>query len=63
MKISVDLTTCEGFGMCESFVPEVFEVGDDGELILHSMDVPEGMETEIDQAVENCPTEALRPFP
>jgi ferredoxin len=46
-------------GMCESLAPDVFEVDDDGSLIVHHEQVPEGQEGEVREAVASCPTEAL----
>jgi ferredoxin len=37
----------------------VFEVDEDGSLILHREQVPEGQEDEVREAVASCPTEAL----
>lgn len=59
MKIVVDRSKCQGLGMCESFSPEIFEVDDMGELVLHTDDVPDGAEHEVQQAVDACPTGAL----
>lgn len=59
MRIVVDRSRCQGLGMCETFSPEIFEVGEDGALVLHCETVPDGAEAEVQQAVENCPTEAL----
>jgi len=60
MKINVDYTKCTGLGICESFAPEVFEVDDNGDLVLSTDTVPEGMLDAVRQAVTGCPTEALR---
>jgi ferredoxin len=59
MRIVVDWDRCTGMGMCESLAPDVFEVDDDGSLILHAEEVPEGMESDVREAVAACPTEAL----
>jgi ferredoxin len=59
MKIKVDDDKCTGHGMCESFAPDMFEVGDDGDLILKCEVVPHGLEDEVRQAVDACPTLAL----
>ncbi len=59
MKIVVDRTRCQGVGMCESFAPHIFEVGDDGEVELHTETVPAGEQDVVEQAVEGCPTMAL----
>lgn len=58
-KIVVDWDKCTGMGMCESLAPDVFEVDDDGSLILHSETVPDGQEDDVREAVASCPTEAL----
>ncbi len=59
MNVVVDRIRCQGMGMCESFSPEIFEVDDDGELILHTVEVTECARSEIEQAVQACPTQAL----
>lgn len=63
MKIFVDRTRCAGLGVCESVAPEVFEVGDDGTVVLLTEAVPEGMLESVQQAVYGCPNEALRLVP
>lgn len=60
MKIIVDYAKCTGLGICESFAPEVFEVDDDGQLVVSTDTVPEGMADAVRQAVDGCPTRALR---
>ncbi|MFC7307824.1 ferredoxin [Streptomyces monticola] len=59
MKIVVDRDRCTGIGICESLVPDVFEVNEDGEMVLLVDAVPEGMEAEAREAVASCPNEAL----
>ncbi|MBS9376007.1 ferredoxin [Rhodococcus sp. B50] len=63
MKISLDATKCTGLGICEAIAPEVFEVDDQGDLVLLTDIVPEGMLATIEEAVEGCPTRALRIVP
>jgi ferredoxin len=60
MRIILDRAKCTGIGICEALAPTVFEVDDDGELIMLSSEVPEGAQDEVTQAVEGCPTLALR---
>ncbi|AII10942.1 ferredoxin [Rhodococcus opacus] len=59
MKIAVDRTKCTGLGICESLAPNVFEVDDNGDLILLTETVSEDREG-VREAVTGCPTEALR---
>jgi ferredoxin len=60
MRICVDRGRCTGLGICESFAPDVFEVNDDGNLVLSTEVVPQVSVDEVRQAVAGCPTEALR---
>ena len=60
MKIVVDRDRCTGLGICESFAPEVFEVDDGGDLVLHGENVSADRAEAIRLAVDGCPTEALR---
>lgn len=60
MKILLDRGKCTGLGICESLSPDVFEVDDDGALVLKTEVVPDGKLAEIRAAVTGCPTEALR---
>jgi ferredoxin len=60
VKISVDRSKCTGLGICESLAPDVFEIDDDGDLVLKTDEVPPGQLADIEAAVDGCPTEALR---
>lgn len=60
MKIVVDRAKCTGIGICEAHAPELFEVNEDGELVLASETVPAEMLDAVQEAIAGCPTEALR---
>jgi ferredoxin len=60
VKIIVDRTKCTGLGICESLAPDIFEVNDDGDLVLKTDEVPGGQLADVESAVSSCPTEALR---
>jgi ferredoxin len=60
MKIHVDTDRCTGHGVCESISPEVFEVGDDGIVRLLTEDLTESQRPDLESAVAECPTQALR---
>ena len=59
MRIEVDRNRCTGLGMCEAEAPDVFEVQDDGSLLLLNETPSEQQHTAVRAAVESCPTEAL----
>lgn len=59
MRVVVDRGVCQGIGMCESFAPDVFEVGDDGQVEVHESAVAGTDRSLLQQAVDGCPTLAL----
>ena len=60
MKVGVDLDKCTGHGICESIAEEVFEVQDDGTVVIYDADRPESDRGRMQQAVTQCPAAALR---
>lgn len=59
MRIVVDRTRCTGLGMCEAEAPDVFEVQDDGTLVILNETPGEDLREAVELAVDGCPTEAL----
>ena len=59
MKIVVDRSKCSSIGLCEATAPDIFAIGPDGALNILSDDIPESRRVEMEQACENCPTQAL----
>jgi ferredoxin len=58
-RIEVDRERCVGSGTCEALASDVFEVGDDGVLVVHRPQ-PSGDELgDVEDAVRACPTRAL----
>jgi ferredoxin len=60
MKVIVDFAKCTGLGICESIAPDLFEVNDNGELVLLRADIADDELESVEEAVAGCPTEALR---
>jgi ferredoxin len=60
MKVRVDFAKCTGLGICESMAPNIFEVNDDGKLLLLKDDITDDELQSVEEAVTGCPTEALR---
>ncbi|AEF41375.1 ferredoxin [Hoyosella subflava] len=59
MRICVDYTRCTGHGICETIAPSVFEVGDDEVVHLVDEDPPDDLRPDIQDAIDECPTQAL----
>jgi ferredoxin len=60
MKVIADRDLCMGNGICEGIHPAVFEVGDDGIVIVHNENIREEDRELVTHAVDSCPTQALR---
>jgi ferredoxin len=63
MRVDVDLGRCTGHGVCESIAEDVFEVQDDGSVVIVEQDRPEADRERMQQAVTQCPAAALRLVP
>lgn len=59
IKIQVDRDTCDGFGNCVAAAPEVFELDDDGLVVLKMAEAEDDRADEIRRAAYDCPTEAI----
>ena len=59
MKILVDLNACDLHGLCVEAAPEVFEIGNDGELHILNETPEDGLRPKVDKAVRECPTGAI----
>jgi ferredoxin len=59
MRIKVDTDRCTGHGVCESIADDIFEVGDDGMVHLLVEEVGEPRRSDVDEAIAECPTQAL----
>ena len=59
MKVVVDRSVCNLHGLCVETAPEVFAIGDDGELQVLNETPPDGLRAKVDKAVRECPTGAI----
>ena len=60
MRVTVDHHRCVGNGVCEAMAPELFVVGESGEVELQFTEIPAGQEQLVLDAVSSCPAQALR---
>ncbi len=58
MKIRIDDDLCTGCGLCSDSVPDVFKMVDDIAEVI-SPDVSANLESTVQEAVDDCPTEAI----
>ncbi len=55
-KVTVDQSLCIGCGLCNSIVPDVFVIGDDG-LAKAVVDTTDN--ADVDDAAGSCPVGAI----
>ena len=60
MRLEVDVDKCTGHGICESIADDVFEVQDDGLLIIDHDKAANRIEIAAAGNVIQCPAAALR---
>ena len=58
-RIEVDRDLCASTGGCEALAPDVFEIGDDGALVVLRPEPDERDLPDVRAAVAACPTRAL----
>jgi ferredoxin len=59
MRVVVDMTQCVGNAQCMLMAPEVFDVRDDGSLVLLQEHPPEALRAKVEDAVRWCPAQAI----
>lgn len=58
-RVEVDLDLCQGHAMCELEAPDHFKVPRRGKVEILDHAPPDEARSEIELAVEMCPTRAL----
>jgi ferredoxin len=58
MTVKIDDSSCTGCGLCADSVPDVFKMGDDIAEVITSQ-VPSDLESDVKDAADNCPVEAI----
>ena len=59
MRVIVDRDKCESHARCMGSAPEVFVVDDDDQLHILQEEPSPGLHAAVEEAVRNCPKQAL----
>ena len=60
MKLHVDPTSCQAYGLCKEKAPDLIDLDEWGYASVTTPTVPAGSEGAVRAAVEVCPNLALR---
>ena len=60
MQVEVDPELCISCGVCIEACPEIFVWGEDDKAEVVEEEVPDDLEACAHEAVEGCPTEAIK---
>ena len=60
MRIVADYDLCQGHAECTVEAPEVFELGDNDQVVILQESPPDALTEKVRAAVRYCPTHALR---
>lgn len=60
MRIEVNLTACEGHGLCAQTAPSVYEVDDEGYVRLRVTEITPELEDAAAAGARVCPVAALK---
>jgi len=59
VRVVADLSTCLGNARCVATAPEVFDVDDDGVVVVLDATPSPDLAAKVDLAVRSCPTGSL----
>jgi ferredoxin len=58
--VKADLQACQGYANCVVAADDVFDIDDDGVVVVLRTTVPEAERARIEEAARTCPVSALR---
>jgi len=58
--VKADLTVCQGYANCVVGAGDVFDIDDDGVVVVLKSVIPESDRHRVAAAVRSCPVNALR---
>lgn len=59
VRISADLDVCQGYANCVAGAGDVFDIDDDGVVVLLRTTVDEADRARVEAAARSCPVSAL----
>ena len=59
IKIVVDRDVCQDHGQCVFAAPQVFELDEEGKLVVLQEEVDEPLRDVVEEAADVCPVQAI----
>ncbi|QGV77086.1 ferredoxin [Streptomyces ficellus] len=60
MRLLLDSTLCQGYGVCQEHAPDLVELDEWGYASVVAADIPPGAEDTARACADTCPNSALR---
>ena len=57
--LKADFGACQGYANCVDAAPDVYDIDDDGVVVLLKEDIPAADRPRIEEAARSCPVSAL----
>ncbi len=57
--LKADFDTCQGYANCVIAAPDVYDISDEGTVVLLKQEISEEERAKVDEAVNSCPVSAL----
>jgi ferredoxin len=57
--LKADFDACQGYGNCITGAPDVYDIDDDGVVVLLKREISEEERPRIEEAARSCPVSAL----
>lgn len=62
-RVEINYSRCQGMGICEELLPDVFHVGDDGQSHVNLEGAEKADLAALEEAARSCPTQSIRVVP
>ena len=58
-RLLADFKACQGYGNCITGAPDVYDIDDDGTVVLLKDEIAEQDRPRVEEAARSCPVDAL----
>lgn len=58
-RLTADVEACQGYGNCITGASDVYDIDDDGKVVLLVQEIPEADRARVQEAAHSCPVNAL----